>query len=115
VVDAATGRLLRLTRYVDGRLARRVEFRSLSDGGSDDFGFTPTAGLRIEDHSMATLRDTRGDPGSVGPDGVGFTPINLGGEVANAVGAAVRERAADAVTAARGVFGSVLRDRRRRR
>ena len=115
VVDAATGRLLRLTGYVDGRPARRVEFRSLSDGGSDDFGFTPAAGLRIEDHSMATFLDTHGDPDSVGPDGVGFTPINPGGEVADAVGAAVRERAADAVTAARGFFGSVLRDRGRRR
>ncbi len=63
---------------------------------------------------MATLRDTHDDPESVGPDGVGFTPISLGGEVANAVGAAVKERAADAVTAARGFLGSVLGDRRRR-
>ena len=115
VVDAATGRLLRLTRYVDGRPARRLEFRSLSDGGSGDFRFTPPAGLRIEDHSVATLRDTHDDPESVGPDGVGFTPISLGGEVADAVGAAVKERAADAVTAARGFLGSVLGDRRRRR
>jgi hypothetical protein len=52
VVDAATGRLLRLTRYLAGRPARRLEFRSVSDGGPDDFGFTPPAGLRVVDKTV---------------------------------------------------------------
>ena len=47
VVDASSGRLLRLTRYRDGKAATRVELRSLSDGGSDDFGFTPPDGLPV--------------------------------------------------------------------
>jgi hypothetical protein len=51
VVDAATGRLLRLTRYLGGQPVRRTELRSLSDGGPDDFGFTPPDGLRIVDKS----------------------------------------------------------------
>lgn len=115
VVDAATGRLLRLTRYVNGRPAQRLEFRSLSDGGSGDSGFTPPEGLRIVDHSYKTFTATVDDPESLGPDGIGYTPVSLLDPVAAAVGAAVRERAADAVTAARGFLGSVLRDRQRRR
>lgn len=51
VVDATTGRLLRLTRYTGGRVGRRLEFRSLSDGGPDDFGFTPPDGLRVEERA----------------------------------------------------------------
>jgi hypothetical protein len=38
-----------LTRYLAGRPARRLEFRSVSDGGPDDFGFTPPDGLRVVD------------------------------------------------------------------
>jgi hypothetical protein len=51
VVDAATGRLLRLTRYLGGQPAGRLEFRSVADGGPDDFGFTPPEGLRVVDRS----------------------------------------------------------------
>ena len=47
VVDASSGRLLRLTRYSGGKTATRVELRSLSDGGPDDFGFTPPDGLPV--------------------------------------------------------------------
>jgi hypothetical protein len=53
VVDASSGRLLRLTRYRDGKVATRLELRSLADGGSDgssdDFGFTPPEGLPVVD------------------------------------------------------------------
>jgi hypothetical protein len=49
VVDASSGRLLRITRYRDGKIATRLELRSLSDGGSDDFGFTPPEGLPVVD------------------------------------------------------------------
>jgi hypothetical protein len=54
VVDAATGRLLRLTRYLGGQPAGRLEFRSVSDGGPDDFGFTPPDGAWLW-HSCAML------------------------------------------------------------
>jgi hypothetical protein len=47
VVDASSGRLLRVTRYRDGKAATRLELRSVSDGGSDDFGFTPPEGLPV--------------------------------------------------------------------
>jgi hypothetical protein len=47
VVDASSGRLLRVTRYRGGKAATRLELRSLSDGGSDDFGFTPPEGLPV--------------------------------------------------------------------
>ena len=47
VVDASSGLLLRLTRYRDGKIATRLELRSLSDGGSDDFAFTPPEGLPV--------------------------------------------------------------------
>ena len=51
VVDASSGRLLRLTRYRDGKVATRLELRSLSDGGSDDFGFTPPEGLPVAEET----------------------------------------------------------------
>jgi hypothetical protein len=51
VVDAASGRLLRLTRYLGGQPTRRLEFRLLADGGPDDFGFTPPEGLPVVDRS----------------------------------------------------------------
>jgi hypothetical protein len=47
VVDASSGRLLRVTRYRDGKAATRLELRSVADGGSDDFGFTPPEGLPV--------------------------------------------------------------------
>jgi hypothetical protein len=47
VVDASSGRLLRVTRYRDGKAAIRLELRSVSDGGSEDFGFTPPEGLPV--------------------------------------------------------------------
>ena len=49
VVDASSGRLLRLTRYRGGTTATRQELRSVSDGGPDDFGFTPPDGLPVRD------------------------------------------------------------------
>jgi hypothetical protein len=49
VVDAETGRLLRLTRYLGSRVTRVLELRSVAPAGTDGFGFTPPPGLRVEE------------------------------------------------------------------
>jgi hypothetical protein len=60
VVDASSGRLLRLTRYRGGQVASRVEFRSVTPLGDDaDFGFTPPPGLRVVDHTAGRRRARR--------------------------------------------------------
>jgi hypothetical protein len=50
VVDAETGLVLRLTRFRGGRPAMRLELRDIAalDPGAD-FGFTPPAGLPVDD------------------------------------------------------------------
>jgi hypothetical protein len=50
VVDAETGLLLRLTRFRGGRPTARQELRDVAplEAGAD-FGFTPPAGLPVED------------------------------------------------------------------
>jgi hypothetical protein len=47
VVDAESGRLLRLTRYAGGKPVMCHELRDIEPGGSGDFGFEPPAGLRV--------------------------------------------------------------------
>lgn len=85
-VDAESGRLLRLTRYKGGKPVVCGELRDLAPDESEDFGFEPPAGLRVEEQPPEP------EPGQE------FNP------------------AADAVKAvadaARGFLGS-LRDRRR--
>ena len=97
VVDAATGRLLRLTRYLGGEPVRRAELRSLSDGGPDDFGFTPPDGLRVVDKSgLADASRPEGrDAGRAGAD-------------AAKVADAVKKQVDDTVAAARGFLESFL-------
>jgi hypothetical protein len=57
VVDAESGRLLRVTMYKGGKPVVRHELRDFaaedsgSGSGSGDFGFTPPAGLRIVEES----------------------------------------------------------------
>jgi hypothetical protein len=110
VVDASSGRLLRLTRYRDGKAATRLELRSLADGGSDDFGFTPPEGLRVvEERERDRPRrsdddDDDDDLRYFGPDGRRSSPPD---EV-RAVVDAVKKQVDDAVAAARGFFGSFL-------
>ena len=47
VVDARSGRLLRLTRYKGGKPVSRSELRDITPDESGDFGFEPPAGLRV--------------------------------------------------------------------
>jgi hypothetical protein len=56
VVDAETGRLLRLTRYLRGRVAVVFELRSIGPVGADGFDFSPPAG-RVVDKD-AELKET---------------------------------------------------------
>jgi hypothetical protein len=112
VVDSSSGRLLRLTRYRDGRAAIRLELKSLTDGGSDDFGFTPPDGLPVveepdRDRSGGS-DDDDDDPKLSGPDGHRSFPSD---EVRAVVDAA-KKQLDETVTAARGFLGSFLGGRR---
>jgi hypothetical protein len=53
VADAESGRLLRVTMYKGGKPVVRHELRDIAadESGSDDFGFTPPAGLRVVEES----------------------------------------------------------------
>ena len=124
VVDASSGRLLRLTRYRDGKAATRLELRSLIDGGSDDFRFTPPDGLPVVEEperdrsggsdsvgtdsggtdSGGTDDDDDDDPKSSGPGGRRSSPSD---EV-RAVVDAVKKQLDEAAAAARGFLGSFL-------
>jgi hypothetical protein len=111
VVDASSGRLLRLTRYSGGAAATRQELRSVSDGGPDDFGFTPPDGLpvveeRERDRSDGS-DDDDGDLKFFGPDGRPTSPPDEVRAVADAVKRQVDEK----VAAARGFLGSLFGDR----
>jgi hypothetical protein len=108
VVDASSGRLLRLTRYQDGKTAMRVELRSLSDGGSDDFGFTPPDGLPVVEERERDWShgsdDDDGDLKFFGPDGRPASPPD---EV-RAVVDALKQQVDEKVAAAVGFLGSFL-------
>jgi hypothetical protein len=108
VVDASSGRLLRLTRYRDGKAATRMELRSLSDGGSDDFRFTPPEGLRVveepERDRSGGSDDDDDETEFVGPDGHQWTPPD---DVRAAVDA-FKKQLDEKVAAARGFLGSFL-------
>jgi hypothetical protein len=111
VVDASSGRLLRLTRYRGGKAATRVELRSVSDGGSDDFGFTPPDGLPVvEEPERDWSHGSDDDDGELkffGPDGRPSYPPD---EVRAAVDA-LKQQVDEKVAAARGFLGSLFGDR----
>lgn len=52
-VDAESGRLLRLARYKGGKPVLCHELRDVAPDESDDFGFEPPAGLRVEEEPPA--------------------------------------------------------------
>jgi hypothetical protein len=118
VIDASSGRLLRLTRFRDGAAAVRLEFRSVADGGSDDFAFTPPDGLRVvdeperwrwfEDDDDDDESDESEGPAFHGPDGRPTTPP----EAVQAVVDAVKEQVDLTMAAAREFLGSFLGGRR---
>jgi hypothetical protein len=61
VLDAESGRLLRLTRYKGGKPVFRCELRDITPDESGDFGFEPPAGLRVvEETPEAPGADTPG-------------------------------------------------------
>ena len=111
VVDASSGLLLRVTRYRDGKAATRLELRSLSDGGPDDFGFTPPDGLPVVDEAERDSWDgSDDDDGGMkffGPDGRPSSPP----EEVRAVADAFKRQVDEKVAAARGFLGSFFGDR----
>ena len=111
VVDASSGRLLRLTRYSGGKTATRVELRSVSDGGADDFGFTPPDGLPVVEEPERDWSDGSDDVDGgmkfFGPDGRPASPPD---EVRAAVDA-LKQQVDEKVAAARGFLGSLFGDR----
>jgi hypothetical protein len=61
VLDAESGRLLRLTRYKSGKPVFRCELRDVTPDESGDFGFEPPAGLRVvEERPDSPGEDTPG-------------------------------------------------------
>jgi hypothetical protein len=111
VVDASSGRLLRLTRYRGAEAATRVELRSVSDGGSGDFGFTPPDGLPVvEEPERDWSHGSDDDDGELkffGPDGRPSSPPD---EVRAAV-EAIKQQVDEKVAAARGFLGSLFGER----
>jgi hypothetical protein len=106
VVDASSGRLLRLTRYRDGEAATRAELRSVSDGGSDDFGFTPPDGLPVVEEQEPDRSGGSDDDDLkfFGPDGRPSSPP----EEVRAVVDAFKKQVDEKVAAAVGFLGSFL-------
>ncbi len=70
VLDAESGRLLRLTRYKGGQPVLRHELRDVVALGADDFGFTPPAGLRVVERTDWNRPEGTGAPR---PDDGGWT------------------------------------------
>ena len=100
VVDAETGRLLRLTRYKGGRPVLRQELRDVGDvDPADDFAFTPPAGLPVEEETGEENPRSRWE----GPTG----GIGLGDAARSAAGA-VKKQVDEKVAAARGFLDSLL-------
>jgi hypothetical protein len=66
LVDAETGRLLRLTSYARGKPVARHELRDVAVGHSGDFGFEPPPGLRVVEEGS----DSGRPPGPVNPVGM---------------------------------------------
>jgi hypothetical protein len=91
MLDAESGRLLRLTCYSAGKPVARYELRDVTAGG--DARFEVPAGLPIVDESS---RDDRPPP-----------PVNLVTSAAEAAADAIQRRAGDKVAAARGFLDAL--------
>jgi hypothetical protein len=99
VVDAETGRLLRLTRYKGGRPVLRQELRDVADvDPADDFAFTPPPGVPVEEETDEESRRRREAP----TDGIGL------GDAARSAADAVKKQVDEKVAAARGFLDSFL-------
>jgi hypothetical protein len=117
VVDAESGRLLRLTRYKGGRPVLRQELRDVADVDSaDDFGFTPPAGLPVEEETedadpapeSEESQESQGAHGAHAWSGEWITP----GDAARVAADAVKKQVGEKVAAARGFLDSFLGGRR---
>jgi hypothetical protein len=106
VLDASSGRLLRLMRYRNGKVVTRLELRSVAEGGSDDFGFTPPEGLPVVDEPErhSSHGSDEDDTESSGPGGGPWAPP----EDLRAAAEAVKKQVDEKVAAARGFLGSFL-------
>jgi hypothetical protein len=115
VVDAESGRLLRLTRYQGGRAVLRQELRDVADvAAADDFGFTPPAGLPVEEKTEEDPpprpRGAAGTHAWAWPreshrwSGEGINP----GDAARNAADAVKKQVDEKIAAARGFLDSFL-------
>jgi hypothetical protein len=100
-------------RYRDGKVATRLELRSLSDGGSDDFEFTPPEGLPVaeeaNDEDLPPEPEwTHGMRESHAWSGEWTHP----GDSARIAADAVKKQVDEKISAARGFLGSFLGGRR---
>jgi hypothetical protein len=87
VVDAQSGRLLRLTRYKGGKPVFRSELRDIASDESGDFGFEPPAGLRVVEE----------EPGPPGEATSGWSAEQKAWAPPEAAGWFMAKSAADAV------------------
>jgi hypothetical protein len=90
VLDAESGRLLRLTCYGAGNPVARYELRDIADGGDIDVGFEVPEGLPIVDEPSG---DDRPPP-----------PVNLVTSMAKAAADVFKRRADDKAAAARDFY-----------
>jgi hypothetical protein len=118
VVDAESGRLLRITWYKGGKPVSRHEFRDVVAGGDGDFGFEVPAGLRVVTESAHTAgsksagSESAGS-GKAGPAGSGWrradesTAENPMGYIAKAAADAVKKQVDEKAAAARAFLDSL--------
>jgi hypothetical protein len=95
VVDAESGRLLRLTQFKGGKPVVQTGLRDIAPVESEDFGFEPPAGLPVvekSDEDPQPWTEYRVDPL---------------GDMAKAAADAVKKRVDEKMTAARGFFDSL--------
>ena len=120
VVDAETGRLLRLTRFTGGRPVIRLELRDVGPLPPDaDFAFTPPAGVPVDD-ADADDADSDEDAEDSSPDEASWSPADdeeadegAPRDPAREAVDAFRKQVDETVAAARGFLGSFFGDQRR--
>lgn len=100
VLDAETGRLVRLTRFKGGRPVIRQELRDISPLPADtDFAFTPPPGMLVDEPHA----DEDSEPGE---DAWSWSPGDTVRDPAREAADAIRKQVDDTVAAARNVLGS---------
>jgi len=118
VVDAETGRLLRLTRFKGGRPVLRQELRDVGALPPDaDFTFTPPPGVPVEDADLGGGSDSGSDSSEseseAGPDQWSWSAREPVRDPAREAADALRKQVDETVAAARGFLGSFFGGDRR--